>query len=83
MTLEELRSICAQIASNYMVLATAFEDVGVEVACESIAEDIQAIQLPEFSESPWLSVETAPKDFCTVFDGWNGERVANVFLGSS
>ena len=46
MTLEELRSICAQIASNYMVLATAFEDVGVEVACESIVEAIQAIPLP-------------------------------------
>ena len=36
---------------------------------------------PEFNESPWLPVETAPKDFCTVFDGWNGERVANVFWG--
>ena len=47
MTLEELRSICAQIVSRYMVLAKTYEDVGVEVACESIAEAIQAIQLPE------------------------------------
>ena len=47
MTLEELRSICAQIASNYMILAKDPEDVGVEVACESIAEDIQAIPLPK------------------------------------
>ena len=47
MTLEELRSICAQIASRYMVFAIAYEDVGVEVACESIAEDIQAIPLPK------------------------------------
>ena len=47
MTLEELRSICTQIASSYMVLTKDPEDVGIEVACESIAEAIQAIQLPE------------------------------------
>ena len=47
MTLEELRSICAQIANRYMILAQDPEDVGIEVACESIAEAIQAIQLPE------------------------------------
>ena len=47
MTLEELRSVCAQIASSYMILAQDPEDVGIEVACESIAEAIQAIQLPD------------------------------------
>jgi hypothetical protein len=26
----------------------------------------------------WQPIETAPKDFVTIFDGWNGERVANV-----
>lgn len=30
------------------------------------------------SLNPWLLIETAPKDFVTEFDGWNGERVANV-----
>jgi hypothetical protein len=26
----------------------------------------------------WQPIETAPKDFVTEFDGWNGERVTNV-----
>lgn len=26
----------------------------------------------------WRDIETAPKDFVTEFDGWNGERVPNV-----
>jgi len=26
----------------------------------------------------WQPIETAPKDFVTEFDGWNGERVPNV-----
>ena len=29
----------------------------------------------------WQPIETAPKDFVTEFDGWNGERVVNVFWG--
>lgn len=29
----------------------------------------------------WQSIETAPKDVCTEFDGWNGERVTNVSWG--
>ena len=47
MTLIELRSTCAQIASSYMVLAKDPEDAGIEVACANIAERIQAIPLPE------------------------------------
>lgn len=26
----------------------------------------------------WRPISEAPKDFVTVFDGWNGERVADV-----
>jgi len=26
----------------------------------------------------WQPIETAPKDFVTEFDGWNGKRVPNV-----
>jgi hypothetical protein len=26
----------------------------------------------------WQPIETAPKDFCTEFDGWNGKRVPEV-----
>lgn len=29
----------------------------------------------------WQPIETAPKDFVTEFDGWNGERVPDVFWG--
>ena len=33
---------------------------------------------PQASEPAWMPIETAPKDFVTEFDGWNGERVPNV-----
>ena len=26
----------------------------------------------------WQPIETAPKDFVSVFDGWNGDRVVDV-----
>jgi hypothetical protein len=26
----------------------------------------------------WQPIETAPKDFVTEFDGWNGERVTDI-----
>jgi hypothetical protein len=26
----------------------------------------------------WQPIDTAPKDFCTEFDGWNGKRVPDV-----
>lgn len=29
----------------------------------------------------WQPIETAPKEVCTEFDGWNGERVTNVSWG--
>jgi len=29
----------------------------------------------------WQPIESAPKDVCTEFDGWNGERVTNVSWG--
>lgn len=29
----------------------------------------------------WRPIETAPKDVCTEFDGWNGERVTDVSWG--
>ena len=28
--------------------------------------------------SIWQPIETAPKDFITEFDGWNGQRIPNV-----
>lgn len=35
--------------------------------------EVQQAQAPG-----WQAIETAPKDFVTEFDGWNGERVPNV-----
>lgn len=29
----------------------------------------------------WQDISTAPKDFSTEFDGWNGGRVVNVVWG--
>lgn len=36
------------------------------------------LQSPEVQARQWQPIETAPKDFVTEFDGWNGERVPNV-----
>lgn len=29
----------------------------------------------------WMTIETAPKDFTTNFDGWNGDRITDVYWG--
>lgn len=34
--------------------------------------------VPGPAPAGWQPIETAPKDFVTVFDGWNGERVTDV-----
>jgi hypothetical protein len=31
----------------------------------------------------WQPIETAPKDFVTAFDGWNGERITDITWGTS
>jgi hypothetical protein len=64
------------------------------VADASIAVDLAAdpIKLMAFTrrivaaiesaiQPQWRDIESAPKDFVTVFDGWNGERVPNVSWG--
>lgn len=47
-------------------------------ACTHVdcAAAIRALDLSWLSG--WQPIETAPKDFVTEFDGWNGERVPNV-----
>lgn len=39
----------------------------------AIEQAVLAKRVPQ-----WLPIETAPKDFVSEFDGWNGERVPNV-----
>ena len=39
----------------------------------AIEQAVMAKRVPQ-----WLPIETAPKDFVSEFDGWNGERVPNV-----
>ena len=50
--------------------------------CEITEEDQQAaadaLQALERVPMTWKPIETAPKDFVTEFDGWNGERIPNV-----
>ena len=33
---------------------------------------------PKAEPLTWQPIETAPKDFVTVFDGWNGDRVCDL-----
>jgi hypothetical protein len=41
--------------------------------CRAVEAAVLAKRVPQ-----WLPIETAPKDFVSEFDGWNGERVPNV-----
>ncbi len=45
-------------------------------------DGIQAVRYiasaPQAKPLTWQPIETAPKDFVTIFDGWNSERVADV-----
>lgn len=38
----------------------------------------QAVRAKMGAGAQWQPISTAPKDFVTEFDGWNGERVPNV-----
>jgi len=42
------------------------------------AAQMQAAYAAGVAESKWQPIETAPKDFVSVFDGWNGDRVCDV-----
>lgn len=51
----------------------------------SSAEDsdsgLAAIRAKLVELAGWQPIDTAPKDVCTEFDGWNGERVTDVSWG--
>ena len=56
-------------------------DIGVDLnATDSVmhkaADYIET--LPTGAQQAWMPIESAPKDYVTEFDGWNGERVTNV-----
>lgn len=54
-------------------------DVSEEDILRSIAVAASKRAEPTQVETQgWQPIETAPKDFVTEFDGWNGERVPNV-----
>ena len=42
---------------------------------------LRAFNASARQKGEWLPIETAPKDFSTEFDGWNGGRLANVIWG--
>ena len=41
----------------------------------------EAIRAKLVELAGWQPIDTAPKDVCTEFDGWNGERVTDVSWG--
>lgn len=45
----------------------------IDTSPERVEKQAGDVQVPG-----WLPIESAPKDFVTEFDGWNGERVTNV-----
>jgi len=59
--------ICATYSGGYTLLTELY------AAMAKAAQPVQQAQAPG-----WMPIETAPKDYVTEFDGWNGERVPNV-----
>jgi len=61
-------------------------DAAEDVECYSAAQVMDAYKAGAESRKlectctapNWQPIETAPKDFVTVFDGWNGDRVCDV-----
>lgn len=45
-----------------------------DAAIKAMAAELVSLKLA----TEWQPIDTAPKDFVTEFDGWNGERVPNV-----
>ena len=57
-----------------------FEPVDESETPTEIADAVLALLAapPAAGQARWQPIETAPKDFTTMFDGWNGERVCDV-----
>ena len=55
---------------------TAPNEVLFDVVMEAMVKGHAALANAE--PIGWQAIETAPKDFTTMFDGWNGERVCDV-----
>ena len=58
-------------------------DAGYFTKFESIPDSLRGNAVPLYAAPAapapaWQPIETAPKDFFTEFDGWNGERVPDV-----
>jgi hypothetical protein len=59
----------------------ASEPVGINGLTQAETDasmSVRGLSNPTASEPAWRPIETAPKDFVTEFDGWNGERVPSV-----
>lgn len=66
------------------------EEVMIEVEAHartrySCTEDsdsgLAAIRAKLVELAGWQPIDTAPKDVCTEFDGWNGQRITDVYWG--
>lgn len=67
-TLDGVDDVSASVEAMVKLIPTA-EELGMPQTTQ-VALDPQ--------KNEWLPIESAPKDFVTLFDGWNGERVADV-----
>ena len=63
---------------GHAILQRLKEDYGPEWTFSKHATTPPAAQPAPVQPATWQPIETAPKDFVTEFDGWNGKRVPDV-----
>jgi hypothetical protein len=63
---------------NYASVNNAIDMLRTQAAkITQLQAEVEALR----KDAEWKSIETAPKDYVTEFDGWNGERVTNISWG--
>ena len=70
------RATLEQLVAALEMPCDRWSTVQFEIAADAIKAGRAALGKAE--PTWWQKIETAPKDYVTEFDGWNGDRVPNV-----
>ena len=79
-----IRAIDEAMVGAHIGVANIGDDYGTakeklnSLICWSVEVDRELSKPRQQAEQGWQPIETAPKDFVTSFDGWCGERVADI-----